>query len=75
MVQSLDIFTSVLGEDVPGPRRLRPRRSLAEAARALVGDNRSPQDRWFDDVERRLKAAMRSAKRTHGTPRQDRSGE
>jgi hypothetical protein len=59
--------SSLLGEPTAG-RRLR-RRSLSEAARALVGDDRSQRERLLDEFEQRLFAALRSLHRTHGTPR------
>jgi len=58
--------TPLLGEDA-GPRFLRAP-SFREVALGLVGDDRSPWERAADEFERRLHAAMRSPKRTHGTP-------
>ena len=69
MPPNLDIFTSVLGEDVPGQRRLLPRGSLHEAAHARIHRTSAPVDFCRHPPTHRLLTAMRSRNRTHGTPR------
>jgi hypothetical protein len=69
MAKNLDI-TGLLGEDVSGPRHSSraPRRSLSEAARALVGDDRSAWDRWCEEFEQSVAEAMKHPHRTFGSP-------